>query len=46
VEDITAEVVEREHECVVLTRCWIGDRAERHRQTRWGWKELVKSGCS
>jgi hypothetical protein len=33
VEDITAEVevIEREHEVVVLMSHWIGDGAERHR---------------
>jgi hypothetical protein len=30
-EDIIAEVVEIEHEGVVLERHWIGDGVERHR---------------
>jgi hypothetical protein len=36
-ENMTAEVevVEREHEGVVLVRHWIGDGAKRHRQTHW-----------
>jgi hypothetical protein len=29
-EDMTSEVVEREHEGVVLARNWIDDGAERH----------------
>jgi hypothetical protein len=35
VEDMTTEVdvVEREHEGVVLMRHWIDDEAERHRRT-------------
>jgi hypothetical protein len=36
VEDLTVEVnvevVEREHEGMVLAKHWIGDRAERHRR--------------
>jgi hypothetical protein len=31
VEGITVEVVEREHESMVLKRHWIGDGAENHR---------------
>jgi hypothetical protein len=30
VEDMTVEVVEKEHEGVVLAKHWIGDGAERH----------------
>jgi hypothetical protein len=30
-KDITVEVVEREHEGVVLVRHWIDDGVERHR---------------
>jgi hypothetical protein len=44
VEDMT-EVVEKEHEDVVLERHWIGDGAERHRRAHQEWEELVKSGC-
>jgi hypothetical protein len=48
VEDMTAEVevVEREYEGVMLTRHWISDGAERHRQTHQEWEKLTKSGCS
>jgi hypothetical protein len=48
VEDITVdvEVVEREHEGVVLVRHWISDGAERHQRARWECEELTKSGCS
>jgi hypothetical protein len=47
-EDMTieVEVIEREHESMVLMRYWTGDRAERHRQARQEWEELVKSWCS
>jgi hypothetical protein len=44
VEDTTAEVIEREHEGVVLVKHWIDDGAERHRQTHRE-RELAKSGC-
>jgi hypothetical protein len=48
VEDTTAEVdvevVEREHEGVVLVKYWIGNGAERHRRTHWE-HEFAKSGC-
>jgi hypothetical protein len=48
VEDMTVEVemVEREHEDLVLVRHWIDDGAERHRQAHREWEELAKSGCS
>jgi hypothetical protein len=46
VDMVEVEVVEREHEGVVLMRHWIGDGAERHQQARREWEELVKSGCS
>jgi hypothetical protein len=48
VEDMAAEVdvevVEREHEGVVLAKHWIRNGAKRHQQTHRKWK-LVKSGC-
>jgi hypothetical protein len=42
-EDMTVEVevVEREHEDVVLVRHWTGDGAERHRRARREWEELT-----
>jgi hypothetical protein len=43
---VEVEVVEREHEGVVLVRHWIDDGAERHWQAHRKWEELVKSGCS
>jgi hypothetical protein len=43
-EDMTAEVDEREHERVVLATHWISDGAERHRQTHLEREELAKSG--
>jgi hypothetical protein len=46
VEDMTVEVVERQHKGVVLARHWIGDGAERHRRTHREWEELTTSGCS
>jgi hypothetical protein len=46
VEDMTVEVVEKEHEGVVLAKHWIGDGAERHRWTHREWEEFAKSGCS
>jgi hypothetical protein len=47
-EDMTieVEVVEREHEGVVLARHWTGNVAEMHQRAHQEWKELVKSGCS
>jgi hypothetical protein len=33
VEDMTVEVVEREHESVVLVKHWIRDGAEWHQRT-------------
>jgi hypothetical protein len=42
---IEVELVEREHESKVLVRYWTGDRAERHRQARQEWDELVKLWC-
>jgi hypothetical protein len=47
-EDMTVEVdvVEREHEGVVLVRHWTGDRAEMHRRAHREWEEVVKSRCS
>jgi hypothetical protein len=46
-EDMTVEVevVEREHEGVVLAKLWTDDRAERHRSARQEWEELMKSRC-
>jgi hypothetical protein len=46
IKDMTVkvEVVEREHESVVLVWHWIDDGAERHRRTHWKWEELL--GCS
>jgi hypothetical protein len=48
VEDMTAkvdvEVVEREHEGMVIVKHWIGDGAKRHRRMHREW-ELAKSGC-
>jgi hypothetical protein len=48
VEDMTMEVdveiVEREHEGVVLTKDWISDGVERYRRTHRK-RELAKSGC-
>jgi hypothetical protein len=48
VEDMTVEVevIEREHEGVVLMRHWISNGAERHQRARRKWEELAKSGCS
>jgi hypothetical protein len=46
VDMVEVEVVEREHEGVVLTRHWIGDGAERHQVAHREWEEPVKSGCS
>jgi hypothetical protein len=39
-EDMTVEVevVEREHEGVVLVRHWTCDGAKRHRQPHWEWE--------
>jgi hypothetical protein len=47
-EDMTVEmnVVEREHEGVVLVMHWTGDGGEMHRRAHWEWKKFVKSGCS
>jgi hypothetical protein len=47
-EDMTIEidVIEREHEDVVLARHWIGDGVEMHQRGRQEWKELTKSECS
>jgi hypothetical protein len=47
-EDMTVEVevVEREHEGVVLAMHWIGDGAKRHQQGHREWEELAKSRCS
>jgi hypothetical protein len=47
VEDMTmeVEVVEREHDGVVLARHWIDDGVERHRRTHREWEELAKSRC-
>jgi hypothetical protein len=46
-EDTTVEVdvVEREHEGVVLARHWTDDGVERYWRARREWDELVKSGC-
>jgi hypothetical protein len=43
-EDMTAEVDEREHERVVLATHWISDGVERHRRTHLEREELAKSG--
>jgi hypothetical protein len=43
---VEVEVVEREHEDVVLTRHCTGDRAEMHQRAHREWEELVTSGCS
>jgi hypothetical protein len=40
------EVVEREHEGVVLASHWTGDGAEMHRRARREWVEFAKSRCS
>jgi hypothetical protein len=47
-EDMTVEVevVEREHEDMVLTRHWTGDGAEMHQQAHPKYEELMKLGCS
>jgi hypothetical protein len=47
VEDMTTEmdVVEREHESMVLARHWISDGAKRHQRTHKEWEELAKSEC-
>jgi hypothetical protein len=39
------EVVEREHDGMVLARHWIDDGVERHRRTHREWEELAKSRC-
>jgi streptomycin 6-kinase len=48
VEDMTTmvdvEVVEREHEGVVLVKHWIGDGAEMHQRTHQE-RKFAKSGC-
>jgi hypothetical protein len=33
-EDMTVEVIEREHEGVVLTKHWISEGVERHQRTQ------------
>jgi hypothetical protein len=43
---VEVEVVEREHEGVMLMRHWIDDGAERHQRARREWEELAKLGCS
>jgi hypothetical protein len=43
---VEVEVVEREHNDVMLTRHWTGDGAERNQRAHREWEELVKSGCS
>jgi hypothetical protein len=43
---VELEVVGREPDGVVLVRHWTGDRAVRHRRSRWEWEELVKLGYS
>jgi hypothetical protein len=43
---VEVEMVEREHDSMVLVRHWTGDGAERHRRAHQEWKELVKLGCS
>jgi hypothetical protein len=47
-EDMTVEanVVEREHQSVVLVRHWTDDGVERHWRGHREWEELVKSECS
>jgi hypothetical protein len=47
-EDITVEVdvVEREHEGMVLARHWTSDEAEMQRRARREWDELTTSGYS
>jgi hypothetical protein len=47
-EDMTieVEVIEREHEDVMLVKHWTSDRAERHRQGCRELEELTKSGWS
>jgi hypothetical protein len=45
VEDMTAAVVEREREDVMLVRHCIGDGAKRYQRTHQEWEELAKSGC-
>jgi hypothetical protein len=44
-EDMTVEVVEREHEGVILARHWTSDGAERYRRAHQEWEELAKSWC-
>jgi hypothetical protein len=44
-EDMTAKVVKRDHDDVVLVRHWIGDGVERRRRALRQQKELVKLGC-
>jgi hypothetical protein len=43
---VEVDVVEREHEGVVLARHCISDGVERHRQAHQEWEELTKSRCS
>jgi hypothetical protein len=43
---VEVEVVEREHEGVVLARHWTNDGLERHRRAHREWEEVAKSGCS
>jgi hypothetical protein len=43
---VEVEVVEREHENVVLVRHWTDDGSERHRRARREWEQHTKSGCS
>jgi hypothetical protein len=47
-EDMTVEVevIEREHENVMLVKHWTGDGTERHRQCCRELEELAKSGWS
>jgi hypothetical protein len=46
IDMVEVDVVEREHEGMVLARHWIGDGAERHHRACREWEELAKSGCS
>jgi hypothetical protein len=43
---VEMEVVEREHEGMVLVRHWTSDGAVRYWWARQEWEELAKSGCS
>jgi hypothetical protein len=42
---VEVEVVEREHEGVVLVRHWTRDGAEMHQRAHREWEELVTLGC-